>query len=49
VPTKDSGVEWLREIPAHWEIRRNGFLFKERDERDFPELPILRLLANFRG
>jgi type I restriction enzyme, S subunit len=22
VPTKDSGVEWLGEIPAHWEVRR---------------------------
>ena len=21
VPTKDSGVEWLGEIPAHWEVR----------------------------
>ena len=19
---KDSGVEWLREVPAHWEVRR---------------------------
>ena len=22
VPVKDSGVEWLGEIPAHWEVRR---------------------------
>src|SRR5207247_5710751 len=22
VPMKDSGVEWLREIPAHWEVKR---------------------------
>ena len=22
VPTKDSGVDWLGEVPAHWEIRR---------------------------
>ena len=22
VPLKDTGVEWLREIPAHWEVRR---------------------------
>lgn len=21
-PVKDSGVEWLREIPAHWEVKR---------------------------
>ena len=22
VPMKDSGVEWLGEIPAHWEVKR---------------------------
>ena len=22
--TKDSGVEWLGEVPAHWEVRRLG-------------------------
>ena len=22
VPTKDSGVEWLGEVPAHWEVKR---------------------------
>jgi type I restriction enzyme, S subunit len=38
---KDSGVEWLGEIPAHWEVKRlkyvahNGFangLFKKKDQ-----------------
>jgi type I restriction enzyme S subunit len=24
---KDSGVEWLREVPAHWAFRRTKFLF----------------------
>ena len=23
---KDSGVEWLGEIPAHWEVKRLKFL-----------------------
>ncbi len=27
VPMKDSGVEWLREIPAHWEVRAVWTLF----------------------
>ena len=22
VPMKDSGVEWLGEVPAHWEVER---------------------------
>ena len=27
VKMKDSGIEWLREIPEHWEVKRFGFLF----------------------
>jgi len=30
---KDSGVEWLGEIPEGWEIRRFKYLFKEINER----------------
>jgi type I restriction enzyme S subunit len=26
VPMKDSGVEWLGEVPAHWEVKRLKFL-----------------------
>ena len=26
VPMKDSGIEWLGQIPAHWEVRRLGYL-----------------------
>ena len=26
VPMKDSGVEWLGEIPAHWEVKRVKFI-----------------------
>ncbi len=28
VPMKKSGVEWLREIPAHWEVKRLKHLLK---------------------
>ena len=31
-PTKDSGVEWLGEIPAHWEVRRLKYLATADDE-----------------
>ena len=40
VPMKDSGVEWLGEVPAHWEVRRvssistkitNGYVGPTRD------------------
>lgn len=27
-PTKDSGIEWIGEIPAHWEVRRLATLGK---------------------
>lgn len=29
---KDSGVEWLGEVPQHWEVLRLGNLFRERGE-----------------
>lgn len=30
---KQSGVEWLGQVPDHWEILRNKVLFKEEDDR----------------
>ena len=32
-PLRHSGIPWLREIPAHWEIERARWLFRERDQR----------------
>ena len=26
---KDSGVEWIGQIPEHWEITKNKYLFEE--------------------
>jgi type I restriction enzyme S subunit len=40
---KDSGLPWLGEIPAHWEVQRNGRLFAQRVETGFPDLPILEV------
>ncbi len=33
VPLRDSGVEWIGEIPAHWIIKRAKYLFSEVNER----------------
>jgi type I restriction enzyme S subunit len=33
VKLRGSGVRWLGEIPAHWEIERARWLFRERDVR----------------
>lgn len=32
-PMRDSGVEWIGEIPEHWEVRRAKYIFIEVDER----------------
>ena len=41
VKLKPSGIPWLGEIPEHWEVRRNGYLFNERIERGRSGLPVL--------
>ena len=40
-PMKDSGVEWLGEVPAHWTIQRLAALFKEIAEPGNDTLPVL--------
>lgn len=30
---KDSGVDWLREIPEHWQLKRLKYVLAERNER----------------
>lgn len=40
---RDAGLQWLGGIPSHWEVRRNGRLFAERNETGFAELPILEV------
>lgn len=40
---RESGLPWLGGIPEHWEIRRNGGLFAERNETGFSELPVLEV------
>ena len=30
---KDSGIEWIGDIPKHWEIVRGKYLFKQRNEK----------------
>ena len=40
---KASGVDWLSNIPVHWEMVRNGRLFVQRNEIRFPDLPIMEV------
>ena len=43
---KDSGVEWLGEVPGHWVVKRIGYYFNERREKvsdkDFPALSVTK-------
>jgi len=32
-PLRPSGIDWLGDIPVHWEVERSRWLFEERDER----------------
>ncbi len=41
---KDSGIPWLGQIPEHWETKRLGILYTQRNEKvsdkDFPPLSV---------
>ncbi len=41
VRLKPSGIPWLGGVPERWEIRRNSYIFKERNERGQTGLPVL--------
>ncbi len=43
---RDCGLPWLDRIPAHWQVRRNGYLFAQRNETGYEELPILEVSLN---
>lgn len=45
-PLRPSGIDWLGEIPAHWQVRRIATLFSQRDERSEPDLPLLEVSIN---
>lgn len=44
VQMKDSGVEWLGEVPEHWNVKRLGAFFEERrhkvSDKDFSALSV---------
>lgn len=40
-PMKDSGIDWIGQIPAHWEVRRNFTLFRESKRSGNANLPVL--------
>jgi type I restriction enzyme S subunit len=44
-PMKDSGIEWIGEIPQDWEVRRVKTLFDLRDEKNYLPLEEVNLIS----
>ena len=38
---KDSGVEWLGQVPEHWSLPRMKTVLRERSQKGFPDEPLL--------
>src|SRR5580692_889508 len=38
---KETGLPWLGRIPEHWQLKRMKFLLHERNEKGFPDEPLL--------
>ena len=45
-PMKDSGIDWIGQIPAEWEVYRIANLYDERNESGQEDLPILSVSIN---
>ncbi|WP_324682564.1 restriction endonuclease subunit S [Bibersteinia trehalosi] len=42
-PMKNSGVEWLGEVPEHWEVSKLGRILKPFSEKNHADLPLLSI------
>jgi type I restriction enzyme S subunit len=49
VPMKDSGIEWIGEIPEHWDCRKIGTLFRLREEKNYKSMEDVQLLSLYTG
>ena len=46
VSLRDSGIAWLGDVPARWDLRKIAWLFCERDQRGRSDLPLLEVSLN---
>lgn len=44
VKKKDSGIHWLGNIPAHWEVRKLRTILSPKSEKNRPDLPLLSVV-----
>lgn len=49
VPMKDSGVAWIGDIPAHWEVKRGKALFQETEARSIDGSEELLTVSQYTG
>lgn len=49
VTMRNSGIDWIGEIPEHWEVRRIGRLFRLRDEKNYKPMEEVQLLSLYTG
>ncbi|XXG32038.1 MAG: restriction endonuclease subunit S [Ferrovum myxofaciens] len=49
VPMKDSGVEWLGEVPEGWDAKRFKQVFRERNERSTDGAETLLSVSSYTG
>jgi type I restriction enzyme S subunit len=47
VPMKDSGVDWMGEIPAHWEVKKIKRLFRQAKRQGHPEMTVLSVYRDY--
>src|SRR5690606_35069481 len=43
VEMKDSGIDWIGEIPSHWEVRRFGSFLQPYSKKDMANLTLLSI------
>lgn len=49
IPLAHSGIDWLGDIPAHWQSKRAKFFFREIDERSLTGLEELLSVSHITG
>lgn len=47
IPMKDSGVEWLREIPRHWQLTKIKRLFRQAKRQGHADQPVLSVYRDY--
>ena len=46
-PLKDTGAEWLRQVPHHWTSTKIGRLFRQVKRQGFPDLTVLSIYREY--